>query len=252
MNPKSFEHVTDYIAHGSCLTSEAFEFAYTPGKSAIIPQTFEDLEDLARCAFSVYRGVCPAESPYQMWSAVTALSWMDKYFPKANMALAPYGLESEIDEAVARLRAIFSDGLPPWTIASVVKQHAVKVKGLVQALAVLTLMAVDHSVKSMILGDFPDAGKWHIWAHKFHTETVNISAALAHHSRTAQKGASKRHEENHAMKAEVFSWLDCNFNPKVSKDKTAEAIAGKVVPIRFRAVRSWIDDWQKQRSASTV
>lgn len=251
MNPKSFKYVTDYIAHGSCLTAEAFKFAYTPGKSATIPHAVEDLEDLARCAFSVYRGVYPAESPHQMWSAVTALPWTDKYFPNGNIALAPYGLQSEIDKAITRLEAIFSDGFPPWTIAIVVKQHAVEVKGLVQTLAVLTLLAVDRSVKSMILGESPDAGKGHIWAHKFHTEMVNISAALAHHSRTAQKGASKRHEENRAMKAEVFGWLDCNFNPKVSKDKTAEAIAGKVVPISFRAVRSWIDDWQKQRSAST-
>lgn len=252
MSPKTFQHVTDYVSYGSCLSSEAFEFAYTPGKSAFIPQAFEDLEDLARCAFSVYRGLCPSEPPYQTWSAVTTLPWVDKYFPKANVSLAPYGFESEIDEAAARLRITFADGLPTWTISSVVKEHSVEVKGLVQELTVLTLLAVDNSVKLMILGDFPEAGKWHIWAYKFHIETVNICAALAHHSKTAQKGAFKRHEENRAMKAEVFTWLDSNFHSKVSKDKTAEIVARTVVPVQFRTARSWIDDWQKQRSTSTA
>lgn len=261
MNQKSFEHVTDYITHGSCLSSAVFDFAYTPGKSASIYQTVEDLEDLARCALSVYRGTFPSEAPYQMWSAVTALPWMDNYFPMADMTLAPYSLESEIYVAAARLRITYAKGLPTWKIASIVLQHSplTDVKRLVQELAVLTLFAVDNSVKSMFREDFPEAGQWHIWAHKLHTETVNISAALAHHSRTAKKGAAKRHEENRAMKAEVFKWLDCDLNQKISKDKkkinkdkTAEAIAGKVVPVGFRAVRGWIDDWQKQRPTSKV
>lgn len=63
--------------------------------------------------------------------------------------------------------------------------------------------------------------------------------------------ADKRHEENRAMKAEVFAWLDENLSSFPSMDKAAEAIAAKVVPIAFRTARKWIDDYKKLRSAGT-
>lgn len=65
-----------------------------------------------------------------------------------------------------------------------------------------------------------------------------------------KKGAAKRHEENRAMKADVFSWLDANMSNFESMDKAAEAIASKVSPIAFRTARAWVGEWKKLRSAS--
>lgn len=63
--------------------------------------------------------------------------------------------------------------------------------------------------------------------------------------------ADKRHEENRAMKAEVFVWLDQNVDKFRSLDSMAEAIAGKVVPIAFRTARSWVGEHKKLRAAGT-
>lgn len=65
-----------------------------------------------------------------------------------------------------------------------------------------------------------------------------------------KKGAAKRHEENRAMKADVFSWLDANMTNFKSMDKAAQAIADKVAPIAFRTARDWVGEWKKLRSAS--
>ena len=70
------------------------------------------------------------------------------------------------------------------------------------------------------------------------TESARLRAGLAH-------------KEHRAMKAEVFTWLDSNMTNHKSMDSAAEAIAGKVVPIKFRTARSWVTDWKKLRFAGT-
>lgn len=65
----------------------------------------------------------------------------------------------------------------------------------------------------------------------------------------AREGAVARHQENRTLKAEVFAHLDANPPPYRGKDKAAESIAGKLVPVSFRTARKWIDDWEKLRSA---
>jgi hypothetical protein len=69
----------------------------------------------------------------------------------------------------------------------------------------------------------------------------------------AVRAALKRHVENHAMKADVFDWLDTNFVlGQKSMDDVAMLLAGKLVPAKFRAVRSWMTEWKKLRSACTT
>lgn len=68
----------------------------------------------------------------------------------------------------------------------------------------------------------------------------------------AKLDARKRNAENHAMKSEVFIWLDLNMIPGMKMDPTAEMIAGKVVPVAFRTARKWVGEWKKLRSAGTV
>jgi hypothetical protein len=60
--------------------------------------------------------------------------------------------------------------------------------------------------------------------------------------------ALKSHKENHDLKEDVFNWCDEHHHqyPK-DKDGMATAIAGKVVPLKWRTVRDWITDWAKDR-----
>jgi hypothetical protein len=67
-----------------------------------------------------------------------------------------------------------------------------------------------------------------------------------------RRNANKRHAENHQLKNDVFSWLDKNMHNYKSMDSAAEAIAGKIVPMKFRTVRNWVGQWKKLRSASKL
>ena len=70
---------------------------------------------------------------------------------------------------------------------------------------------------------------------------------------TTQKAfrmALKRHSENHAMKADVFVWLDANMPNFKSMDAAAQAIT-KQQPIAFRTARDWVGKWKKVRSTGT-
>lgn len=56
----------------------------------------------------------------------------------------------------------------------------------------------------------------------------------------AKLGASARHKENREMKAQVLAWYASHADSVGSKDAAAEAIAGKLVPVKFRTVREWL------------
>ena len=64
-----------------------------------------------------------------------------------------------------------------------------------------------------------------------------------------RKAATARHAENHAMKADVIAWYSENMTSFKSIEGAAEAIAGKIVPAKFRTVRDWIAEWKKMQSA---
>lgn len=66
-----------------------------------------------------------------------------------------------------------------------------------------------------------------------------------------KQNAMKRHAEHHAMKVDVFKWLDSNFDNCKSMDSAAEMMAGKLVPAKFRTVRGWVTEWKKLHPAST-
>ena len=77
--------------------------------------------------------------------------------------------------------------------------------------------------------------------------------AKNHESAMQAARALKRHSENHAMKADVFAWLDSNFANYKSMESAATAIfENKLVPIKsWRTARDWVSEWKKLRSAST-
>ena len=68
----------------------------------------------------------------------------------------------------------------------------------------------------------------------------------------AKLGADKRHVENREMKADAFRWLDDNMHKHKSIDSAAEAIFGKVVPVKFRTAQKWTSQWKKLRSTGTA
>jgi predicted rRNA methylase YqxC with S4 and FtsJ domains len=67
----------------------------------------------------------------------------------------------------------------------------------------------------------------------------------------AKAGVTARHQENRAIKQDVFAWLDTNMQNFKSMDSAAEAIAGKVAPVKFRTARDWVGEWKKLRSTGT-
>lgn len=85
------------------------------------------------------------------------------------------------------------------------------------------------------------------------TLPIFIDLVLKNQQKARQSSnAIKRHAENHAMKADVFSWLDANMATCKSMDAAAEKIAGKIAPIAFRTARRWVGEWKKLRSAGTT
>ncbi len=80
-----------------------------------------------------------------------------------------------------------------------------------------------------------------------------VEMIAEHHSRALQAArAYSRHAEHRAMKQDVFAWLDANMGQFKSMDSAAEAIAGKVAPIKWRTARDWVGEWKKRRSAGTA
>jgi hypothetical protein len=76
------------------------------------------------------------------------------------------------------------------------------------------------------------------------------SRTVADTKQWAKVAASIRHSENRSMKTQVFAWCDANRAKFKSMDATAEAIAGKLVPVKFRTARAWVGEWKKLRSAA--
>jgi hypothetical protein len=74
------------------------------------------------------------------------------------------------------------------------------------------------------------------WSIRREQETV----LRADVSSRAKLAAASRHAENHAMRQQVLDWFANHGEKYRSKDKAAEAIAGRVVPLSFRTVRDYL------------
>jgi hypothetical protein len=69
-------------------------------------------------------------------------------------------------------------------------------------------------------------------------------------SARARVNAQKRHASSRDSKAKVFEWCDENMHRFSSMDDAAFDIAESFIPEKFRAVRDWMTEWKKLRSAS--
>lgn len=249
MHTQTLSHVTDSISFGSCLSDAAFDFAYRPGVPIAVAQTFEEIEDLARYAFSVFRGEFPAVAFSPAWSQATSMPWMKSYLKPVAGALQWKPIDNEIAEIASKLCISDHEEGSPWLMLHFSPLNCAldQPKETVQSYAVATLFALDKSVDSALDGDLALAMRWLAWAYKSHLETIKIASPIARNHKRAQIAADASHAGHRAMKAKVFTWLDENFSRCQSKDQATEKIRdGKIVSASYSTVRSWIDDWGKK------
>lgn len=65
--------------------------------------------------------------------------------------------------------------------------------------------------------------------------------------RQASEKATKRHSENHALRDEIYAWLDSNLGVWTSLNDAAMKMAMKVVPLKYEAVRRHCTEWNRLR-----
>ena len=63
--------------------------------------------------------------------------------------------------------------------------------------------------------------------------------------------ALKRHAENHALRDEIYAWMDANYKKGMALDDAASIISEKIVPLKWRTVRDHLTAWRKLRSTGT-
>jgi hypothetical protein len=103
---------------------------------------------------------------------------------------------------------------------------------------------IHEASDALLLAEVKGFQQWHAE----NGQADEVSAA----SKLAILGADARHAENRSMKADAFRWCDVNMEKFTSIDSAAEAIAGKVIPVKFRTAHSYITQWRRLRSASKV
>lgn len=116
------------------------------------------------------------------------------------------------------------------------------------------LLTIDEALYKLSRGDVSNAVLLHGHANMLFGKAVGSGCSVyakgsAHWIATA--GARGRHRENHAMKQDVFNWLDANPPKPRGMDAAATTIfERKLVPIKsWRTARDWVGEWRKLRSA---
>lgn len=69
-------------------------------------------------------------------------------------------------------------------------------------------------------------------------------------STRAKRAADGTHAENRKMKAQVFRWCDENRHKYKSRERAAQAVAGKIVPVMPRTVYEWMVSWEKNKQSA--
>jgi hypothetical protein len=80
---------------------------------------------------------------------------------------------------------------------------------------------------------------------------IELDERVANFSKErASRAAQRKHQKNRDAKERVFEWCDNNMSRFKSMDDAAMDIAETFIPQKFRAVRDWMTEWKKLRSAS--
>lgn len=253
MNQNILLHLNDPIGpHGCCVADSAFAFVYTSETFAFDAQTVEDADELARNAFSIYRGLNSKDSFFSCGDKSVRLPWLDDYVVGQTLGSDLKLVEVEISKAVSKILPMYGAGisLKEYLTVFCPNSYPKELKKSVQLLAVATLVALDRCVEFVLTRNLIEARVWLAWAGKMFQEAMCNVAILVHRRDMAQAGAIASHAGDRAQKVKVFAWLDENFAKWKSKDQAAMRILDdKVGAVAFRTARSWIDEWDKQRSA---
>lgn len=157
----------------------------------------------------------------------------------------------DVDPDAALRYAEFMDG---WRLAQV--ERAKRVLQLLAAARDTPLPGASASMET--LGEFFDKQRAVTEAIRenldFRSIGYLIDLIASDVERVAQSArAQKRHAENHAMKSDVFAWLDVNFGKQRSMEAAADAmVAAQLVPVARRTLRDWVTEWKRLRLAGTA
>lgn len=212
-----------------------------------------DLESLADCATSIFRGVYPVESAYFIWGNLLSLPWMESYWQSEAGCdmIKPVPIEDEIAKILTSLESVHGyAGIsvnPANTYLSLDLCSDEKMR--VQSLAVETLLSIDEALHCLISHQPEAALPWVSSAYKFEMEVMHYAWRIADKSDESRKAAAVRHAGSRMAKQKVFTWCDENMHRFTSMDDAAGDIAETFVPQKFRAVREWMTEWKKLRSA---
>lgn len=213
-------------------------------------------ENLAVSASAFFRGAYPIQAPWFWWGESIRLPWFEEYWKVSDdgksMMLVP--IQDEVEQIARSLTALAKKRgeEKPWdqmTYSSRSLCTSAKLK--IQGLAVEAMLAAEGFLSCISKKEFIESMPWLVSANTNIFECCCQAQYLLglSISENARQRAKIRHRENHAMKEEVFIWLDSNMAKFKSMDAAAEAII-KQSPIVFRTARDWVGQWKKVRSAS--
>ena len=213
-----------------------------------------DIRALADGATAFFSGIYPIETPYNFCGSFIFLPWHDDYWRnnKNGETMSPLSIEVDVQLVAKKLLATptgDSEDRPYLQVTYESEQLCMTPKGKVQGLATEALLCLDRALEHLADGRSLQAMNWMSGAYKNTLEaTVQAHLILGISSENARLGADARHRENRAMKQDVFAWCDAHMKKYSNMDDAAFAVAEKLVPIKFRAVRSWMTEWKKVRS----
>jgi hypothetical protein len=213
--------------------------------------------ELAHSAAYFFRGAYPVESPSFVWGKTLDLPWFPEYWKSINGGdtLSSQPIGEEVESIAQRLTEVAKNQsyTTPWRQATYSADDLTgSAKLKMQGLAVEAMLAAEGFLSRVSQRQYIESMPWLLSANANIIEcTCQAQEILGFASEKARASAMVRHRENHAMKAQTLAWCDDNIGKFDSLDAAAMFVSTKLVPIGFRAARSWIGEWKKLRSAST-
>lgn len=229
------------------------------GASDDLKHTIFGAINLAESAELFFRGLYPIETATFPWGKALELPWHSQYW-KLNKIdtgeeLTPNNIEGEIKKIVIELSYLQShaDSDEKYALKTYASRALTSTDQLImQGLAVETMLGVDNFLSCLNDKKIIQSLPWLTFAHSMISECCcHAQSILGTKGEIARAGGYARHAKNRGDKEMVFRWCDENMHRFKSMDDAAFDIAGTFIPQKFRAVREWMTDWKKLRSAST-
>jgi hypothetical protein len=214
-----------------------------------------DAQELVGSACAFFSGVFPTQTAHFWWGDAVNLSWVKEYWSLSSdrQMMTRRPIRVEVERLAGEILTVWDDQVdggraePAWGVSFLSPVAAASSTVMMQALAVEVLLSVDGFFDCLSRGEQALAMRWLSAAFKGIIEcTLQAQLILGNPSENARVAAHARHRENHDLKRQVFAWLDEHFSGYKSMDSAAEAIAGIVVPVKFRTARDWVGQWKRR------